>query len=144
MSQILNPVDASEIPEVMAFEEQDQMLRQFEIKHSKFMEEYKARVAAWNASRETADRAVRVKKVSSGKWERFSEETRFDYAAMYDTLGRDRYLELGNTLKTITQYDGDNDRMKGIIAKGEIADDVAAGFTNVIGKYHAPKKALLP
>jgi len=144
MPDVINPTDASENPEIMAFEESDRMLRQFEIKHAKYMEEYRARVADWNKTREAADKVVRAKKISCGKWERFTEETRFDYAAMYDTLGRDRYLELGNTLSTITTYDGDNDRMKGIIAKGEIAEDVAAGFTTVIGKYHAPKKANLP
>lgn len=144
MPDVINPTDASEHPEIMAFEESDRMLRQFEIKYQKFMEEYRARVADWNATREAADKIVRAKKISCGKWQRFSEETRFDYAAMYDTLGRERYLELGNTLSTITTYGGDNDRMKGIIAKGEIADDVAATFTTVIGKYHAPKKSNLP
>lgn len=144
MPVILNPVEACDVPEIMHFEEEDRMLRQFEIKHQKFMEEYRARVAAWNAAREVADKAVRSAKVSCGKWERFSDETRFDYAAMYDTLGRERYLELGNSLSTVTNYGGDNDRMKGIIAKGEIAEDVAAGFTTVIGKYHSPKKAVLP
>jgi hypothetical protein len=134
-----NSIDPSQIPEVMAFEEAQQMLDVFKDKHSHIFQEYDELIQARNIKLEAADKVVRAKKVSCGDWELYQRQKTFDADALYEALGRDQFLAVGGVLQTVTNRSIDKAKLEASIARGDIPKKVLDVVVSESPRYHAPK-----
>jgi len=134
-----NQKEVTAIPEVAAFLEAEQRLRQYRAQHSQVFKPYAALLEDYNQKREAADKVVRGQGISCGPWDWYSSQTKYNAQALFEALGRDKFLKVGGIMKTVTAYDLDEQKVEGAIARGEISEPVVGTFKAIIKKYKSPK-----
>jgi malate synthase len=132
------------VPEVGQFLNAEERVKAFKEMHSEVFDEYAQLLNERNALWQQADQAVRGQAASCGPWERYSETTKYDADALYEAVGRDEFLRLGGTIKTVQQRAIDRDHIKVRIEAGELRPEVVDRVRKVTGNYHAPKKLESP
>ena len=135
-----NQVSTADIPEVEAFVDAEDMLREFEQTHANIIATRSTLVENRNQKREAADKAVRAKEVSCGPWDIYQTQTKFNAEALYNAMGKDGFMKVGGRLQTKTAYDVDKAKVAAAIARGEIPTDVAEVVVTVSPRYHSPKE----
>jgi hypothetical protein len=137
-------MDVEQLPEVGQFVNADERVKAFKEVHADLFGEYQQLVNERNTLWQQADQAVRSQAVSCGPWDRYSETVKYDADALYEAVGRDEFLRLGGTIKTVQQRNIDRDHIKVRIEAGELNAEVVDRVRKVTGTYHAPKKMELP
>jgi hypothetical protein len=124
---------------VREFEVADQTVAMFEEEHAAIFETYKDLIEERNQKREVADKLVRGRDVSCGPWKRYSESVKYDAFALYQTLGRDKFIEIGGAIGTEMVYSIDKDRAEMAFKTGNIPAHAIEAVRKVTPSFHAPK-----
>lgn len=133
-----------DIPEVLDFME-------VKDKYEAFREEYKDVIdilesisAEYNAALEAADKAVRAHGVSCGPFDAYQRNVSYDPVALYDAVGKDRFIELGGQIQTKLVYEVDRARLEAMIAQNRLPADVIDAVRSETVKYRRLKRMELP
>lgn len=137
------PVPESTIPEVAVFVEAQERLERFKAAYPDLFEQLDHLVEEHNTALEAADKAVRGQQVSCGPFVMMSSTTKYDADKLFEELGRDKFLEVGGQVKTVTVYDIDKARLEAHLASGIIKPDVVATFRTITPRYKKPEKIVL-
>jgi hypothetical protein len=138
-----NDTDVTQISEVRDFMRAEAALEQFKEQNSELMTQLSSLTEDYNQKLEAAEKVVRAKKVSCGPFEFYQEKTTYDPKTLFDSVGRDRFLQVGGITKTVTEYSLDKERVKQAIAKKDIPKEVVEAFVKVTAVYHKPDKITL-
>lgn len=136
------PVPIDDIPEVATFEESRASLEAFKYSHKRIFDEYDQLVQDFNTKLEAADKVVRAREVSCGSWELYQQQTQIDVDALYDALGREKFLAVGGKLQTVTNRGLDKTKFNSAITRGDIPEKVVQDVVKQSPRYHAPKQIM--
>jgi hypothetical protein len=136
-------VDPSEVPEVAAFIEADEVLNTFMEAHKDVFETFRMLVDDRNTKRQSADKMVRATQVLCGPWQQQAKKTLIDVEMLYDRLGRDEFLAVGGSIETKPHYSMDKKRLEQAIATNRVPAEVALDAIKPVVSYHAPKDIVL-
>lgn len=133
------PVPIESIPEVVAYEEAKEMVDIFREQHKKVFASYDMLIDSLSQKRDAADKAVRSRQVSCGDWDWYQTQTKINVDLLLNTLGVERFLEIGGTSTTETIYKIDEDTIKAAATRKFITETLSKEAIVKIPKYHAPK-----
>lgn len=134
----------SEIREVAEFQEAEDRIKAFKDKHVKIFEQFEQLAAEYNQKLEAAEKGVRLRGVSCGSFDLYQWQTTYDAKALYDAVGREKFLQLGGILSTQTVYDVDRGHVGAAVNSGQISDEVIGVFVKNSPRYHKPDKVNIP
>lgn len=135
----INPVDEGAIPEVQEFIKAKEELDQFRQIHERIFQMYYDLLNQYNQKLQDADKKVRALGISCGDWEYYQEQKTYDAKVLYESLGREEFLQVGGTLKTVTEFGLDKNKLEAAFARGDIPPELIEQVRKVTKKYHAPK-----
>jgi hypothetical protein len=130
----------TEIPEVAAFTEVQRKLNSLKEAYPEVFEHLDSLKEEYNAALEAADKAVRGRRVSCGPFVMYQTQTKYDAEKLYDAVGRDRFLEVGGKMSTITTYEVDRAKLEAHIAAGTIDTETVGSVREVSPRYRKPEK----
>ena len=139
-----NKVSTTEIPEVQAFEEAKEKLLAFKGANPKFFEVLDALVLEYNTTREAADKAVRARKASCGDFDYYQRSVKFDAKGLHDSLGREKFLAVGGSIKMEAEYKVDSKKLQLAVARKEVDAELVTELTTEEARYHSPKALSTP
>lgn len=137
-------VDPVEISDVVSFINAKDALEAFVQDNPDVFDQYRELVDRYNATLQAADKAVRGREVTCGPWHLYSYSVRYDAETLYNVVGRDKFLEVGGSIETVTKYDLDKKRLEASLAQRKISEDNVAAIRKDVPSFHAPKPAVLP
>lgn len=137
-------VDIGEIPEVIEFVDAQEALQEFKQEHAAVFETLAQLTERYNASLEQADKVCRARQVSCGPFDLYQFSTKYDAEALYNAVGRDKFLELGGKIDTVTAFSVDKGKLEACIAQRKIESDVVDRVRKETPNYHKPEKVQLP
>jgi hypothetical protein len=129
-----------EIPEVHEFLGALGLIEAFRAQHASVFTEFDKLVDNYNTKLEAATQIVRSKNVSSGPFELYQFQTKYDPKTLYDLLGHERFFVVGGATHTETVYTVDAQKVEMAIDQGKIPIDMVDSFRTLSPRYHAPKK----
>lgn len=133
-------VPENDIPEVMAFLEAKDSLQQLREDHPQVFEALDSLVMDYNTLLEAADKVVKAKGVSCGPFHLISSSNSYDPEKLYDSLGHERFLEVGGKMTTVTQYEVDKAKLEAFIAAGTLDKATLEEVRTITPRYKKPKK----
>lgn len=119
-------VPVEEIPEVGKFVQEQERFKQFRKDNAQFFEYLTQLATDYNEALSAARAACKQRGVSCGPIQVATVQTKYDADAMYDVLGREKFLEMGGTLETVQKRGLDKKRVDFNIDNGKIEADQAA------------------
>lgn len=134
----------SQVPEVLDFMEAQDRLDEFKKKHADILVELDAIAEDYNQKLEAADKAVRARAATCGPFENYQTVTSYDAKALFELLGKEKFIQVGGKLGTETTYNVDKARIEASISKNLIPADVIERFKKESPRYHKPEKIILP
>lgn len=137
-------VDPEEIPEVVEYLAAKEDLDKYMAEHQEIFAKFRELAEVVNTTRGQADKEVRARDVSCGPWDRYQVQVKYDAEKLYESLGREGFLEVGGKLNTVTTYDCDKSKIQAAITRGDIPKDVAEIVRVETPKYKAPKDIDIP
>lgn len=140
MSQKAKKVPENQIPEVEHFLQVKERIENLKEAYPEVFEQLGQLAQDYNQALEAADKVVRAKKVSCGPFDLYQWQTRYNPEKLYEELGRDEFLKVGGTIKTITTYDVDKAKLEAHITSGVIASEVVEVVRDVSPRYKKPEK----
>lgn len=144
MQKKIATIAPAEIPEVVEFIDANDAIQAFKESHPDVFREYSELVDRYNTALENADKVVRARQVSSGPFDLYSVATKYDAEALYNAVGRDKFLEVGGKLETKTEYTLDKGRLEAAAAQRKIGPDVIEQVRKETPNYHKPPKLVVP
>lgn len=133
-------VPETQVPEVQAFLEAREKVERLKEAYPEVFEQLSHLQQEYNAALEAADKAVRAKKISCGPFDCYQMQTKYNAERLFEELGRDEFLKVGGTIKTVTQYDVDKNKLEAHITSGVIPDEVVGAVRDVSPRYKKPDK----
>ena len=133
-------VDARDIPEVVAFIDADTKLKEFREQYADLFETYGQLVNDRNEKLENAEKVVRAHKVTCGPFILYQYQTKYNAQAFFDAVGREEFLKLGGSVKTVPEYDIDRKQFDAFAAQKKILPSIVTAVVETIPKYQCPKK----
>jgi hypothetical protein len=130
----------SEVPEVSAFVETLAQLEAFKTQNSMVFDQYEQIVGEYNQKLEAAEKMVRQLGVSCGPFDLYQFNTSYDPKALYDTVGHDRFLQVGGSVHTEKVYKVDKAKVEVAIQQGRVPPEAIEAFKTVSPRYHKPNK----
>jgi hypothetical protein len=140
MASTRKPVPENTIPEVAAFIEAELKIERLKAAYPEVFEQFQQLAEEYNTQLESAEKAVRGRGVSCGPFTVMSSTNKYDPDKLFEELGREKFLELGGTVKTITVYDVDKARLEAHIAAGAVPDAVLGETRTIVHRYKKPEK----
>lgn len=140
----ITEVDPAEVPEVQQHLEAKQRLESLMAAYPGVFEEYAESVNVYNATLEAAEQKVRALGVTCGPIKILSYSTKFNAQALYDSMGRDSFLQVGGSEQTIKQYDVDKKIFEAAVVQGKVPSNVISAVVTTAPSYKVPKKIVLP
>lgn len=137
-------VDPLEVPEVIAFIEMQDTLREFQEEHKEVFEPYAALVEQYNTALEAAAQTCKVREISVGPFDLYQFTTKYDPEKLFNAVGRDTFLQIGGKLDTQTVYTLDKGRFEACVMQNKVPADVVAEVRKETPNFHKPEKAQLP
>jgi len=134
----------SEVREVAEFQEAEERLKAFKEKNTRVFEQAEGLVAEYNQKLEAAEKAVRQRGISCGPFDLYQWQTTYDAKALYDAVGREKFIQMGGILSTQTVYDVDKGRVRSAVDSGQVPEDVVGVFVKNSPRYHKPDKISMP
>jgi len=136
---------AHEIPEVAAFEVVAQELDEFKKANTEFFERLEQLVDRYNATLDMAEKACRARQVSCGPFRLTGRPSiSYNWAELYEEMGRDWFLEHGGTITPSVIYGGDKAKVELAYASKQLPQEVADKVRAVRCSYHKPNKLVIP
>ncbi len=136
------PVES--VPEVAEYERALAYYRQVREQNKAFFEQFDALVEDLNTKRQAAEKAVRSKSISCGGFHLYQIATKVDADAIYDSIGRDKFLQIGGEEITVIERKISKDAVKAAIAQKIVSEDEVKKGITTEARYHSPKPAVLP
>jgi hypothetical protein len=137
-------VDQFAVPEVVAFLNAKDKLEAFKEQYAEMFEQLELIGQEYNAALEAADKAVRAQGISCGPFEVYQTATTYDPTALFDTVGEQRFVELGGKINTVKTYELDDARIEAVVAAGKLPPAVVSAFRKVTPRYHKKVKVAIP
>lgn len=134
------PLDPHDIPEVVAYMEAEDQLRDFLENNPEFNEVYKHLVERRNDALEQADKAVRRTGQACGPFAIFRSSPEYDLNALYEAVGRDKFLQMGGVIETVTTYKLDKQKIEAAVGRGDLPPALVAEVRKTSVRYSTPKK----
>ena len=134
----------SEIPEVMAFVTAQSDLQEFKQEHAAIFLKLEQLVDQYNTRLEAANQVCRSEGVSCGPFQLYQFTTKYNAEALFNSVGRDKFLELGGQVKTETAYSIDKAKFEAMVAQNKVNPDVVATVRTETPNFHKPEKIVLP
>ncbi len=144
MSKTDKKLAIADIPEVQAFIAAKERLDKFKQDNAQFFKWLEDLAGDYNDKLSEAVKVVRAKDVSCGPFDRFQEATTYDADAMYDLLGREKFLEYGGSEETVKKRGVDKKRVDMNIDNGNIDADMAKLIRKTSGKYRSVPELVVP
>lgn len=132
-----------EIPEVAAFEQAKAQLEAFREANPQFFQHYNALVEDYNQKLEAADKVVRAEGVACGSFDLYQSYTKYDWEKLYMAIGRERFLEVGGTIKNKKVLAGTSKTLELAISRSMVPPDVVEACTTIETRYHTPDKVVI-
>lgn len=129
-----------QVPEVENFLHAQERLEHLRQQYPQVFQELQAIAEEYNARLEEADKAVRGKQISCGPFDLYQTQTTYDAEKLFEEMGRENFLKVGGSLKTVTEYTVDKGRVDAAIAANIIPQEVVKIFTKTTPKFHKPDK----
>lgn len=140
----IKTVDPEEVPEVIEFLDAQKSIEEFMDDNKAVFAQFQELVEKYNTSLEAADKACRGQQVRCGPFDLYQFTTKYDPDALFNAVGRNKFLELGGTTKQTTEYDLDKDAFEASVAKGLVSKEVVAEVRKVSPSFHSPKPLRIP
>lgn len=137
-------VDIGEVPEVVNFVDAQEAVELFKQQHADIFKTFAELTERYNATLEQADQVCRQRGVSSGPFNLYQFSTKYDAEALYNAVGKDRFLDLGGKIETVTQYSVDKGKLEASIAQQKLDSSVVASVRKETPSFHKPDKIVLP
>src|SRR5208282_5715069 len=116
----IKKVPIKEIPEVIEFVNAKDALDEFKEEHADLFQQFSELVDKYNTSLENAEKVVRGKEVACGPFDLYQYSTKYDALALYNAVGRDKFLEMGGKTGTETVYSLDKGRFEALVAQNKV------------------------
>jgi hypothetical protein len=141
-------VDPTEVIEVAEYIEAEQTLQEYlddvRKNHPGVLETLYELAERRNAALENADKVVRAREVRCGPFQVHLVKPIYNPEALYDAVGKERFLELGGSITEKPVYEVDGKRLDAAIAMGKLSPDVAAAVRGRQVQYKGIGKVGLP
>jgi hypothetical protein len=135
----LTPAEAAAVQAVQEFNTAEKVVALFEQENERVMAEYRALLDEREQKRQEADKLVRGLDVSCGPWKRYTETIRYDESALFQIVGKAKFLEIGGVIGTTSTYSIESSRIELAISTGTIPPATVNEFKKVTPMYRAPK-----
>lgn len=132
-------VDPSDIPEVAAYVEAEEMMRAFVEGHPEFAKTVRGLLHDLDQKRQAAEKVVKARGIVCGPWKVHSVRTSYDAGLLCSLLGEKQFLEIGGAVEQITQRKVDKKKLEMAIAKGEVPADTVKEVKKDSLAYKGPK-----
>lgn len=133
-------IPESEVPEVLRFLEAKRKLDALREGYPEVFESLQYISEEYNAAIEAADKILRAKQVSCGPFDLFQTQTTYDPDKLFQELGKEEFLRVGGSIKTVTQYEVDKAKLEAHITSNAIPEDVVKEVRKVTPKFKKPDK----
>ena len=137
-------VEPAAVPEVVEFLDAQGALEDFKQSHAAVFEQLRELTDRYNATFEAAEKACRSKEVSCGPFDLYQFTTKYDPEALYNAVGRDKFLALGGKLDTQTVYTLDKARFEVCVSQNKVPADVVPQVRKETPNFHKPEKLVVP
>jgi len=131
------------VPEVERFIEAQERVQRLKDAYPEVFEQLDKLAEEYNASLEAADKACRSAKISCGPFVLYQTSTKYNVEKLYEELGRERFLEVGGSTKTVTVYEVDKARLEAHIAANSIPKAVLNEVREISPRYKKPEKIVI-
>lgn len=133
-----------EVPEVGAFLEIDQKIRDLINENPGFYQRLRELVEERNTYLQAAEKIVRANLASCGPFNKISEKLDIDAEKLFDELGDEGFAQVGGYTEQITTYKIDRTRFTSLLHAGHIPEEVKESCTKVTPSYKKPETYVLP
>ena len=133
-------ISETSVPEVASFVESANRIEDFVKSHAKVFSQFRELVEDHNQKLQAADAAVRQRDVSCGPWDKYAERINWDENILFESLGKDEFLNLGGKIETVQRRTFNKDKAEALAKSGQLPPNVVAAARSVVAAYHAPKK----
>lgn len=138
----LDEPELEAIKAIKSYETTERKISLFESENGEVFKTYDAMLDELERKRQVADAKIRATDATFGPWERFSEQKNYDTTALYDLIGKERFLALGGTVTEMPVIELERDKLELAIAEKEISKSVVSAILKITPKYRAPKPRL--
>lgn len=135
----LTEAERAAILAVEEFRMAEKAIELFTDTYPQLMKEYRELLEERNQKLSAADTAIRGLDVSYGPWDRFTADVRYDADALYENIGRTKFLEIGGQIGMEETHKIDGARIELAISKGQIPATLVPVVKKIIPKYRTPK-----
>lgn len=133
-------IPEDQVPEVQHFIEVGEKIERLKEAYPEVFEQLQSLTEEFNAALESADKACRAKKISCGPFDLYQWQTKYNAEKLYEEVGRDKFLEIGGKISTVTQYDVDKAKLEAHISSGAIEKEVVDVVKETSPRYKKPEK----
>ena len=137
-------VEPAEVPEVVEFIDAEGAINDFKEEHAAVFEQLAQLTERYNAALEAAEKACRGKEVACGPFDLYQFSTKYDAEALYNAIGRDKFLEMGGKLDTKTVYELDKGRFEACVSQNKVLPEVVAQVRKETPNFHKPEPLVVP
>lgn len=140
----IETVDPSTIPEVVEFINAQGTIEDFKNSYPEVFKTLEGLTDRYNTALEQADKVCRQRGVSCGPFDLYQFSTKYDAEALYNAVGRDKFLDVGGKIETQTVYDIDKGRLEACVAQRKVPEEVIEQVRKETPAYHKPPKLVIP
>lgn len=137
-------VSTDKVPEVIQFLDAEKTMEEFVADNQAVFDQFRELADRYNNTLEAAEKAVRGQEVKCGPFDLYQFSTKYNADALFNAVGRNKFLEAGGTMKQVTEYAVDKDAFESAVAKDLIPEEVVKEVRKVTPNYHAPKPLRVP
>ncbi len=137
-------LDADKVPEVKCLIEETALMDEFKERNAEFMEEFRERVRSYNAALDAADKVLRAQEASSGPFDMFHCDVKYDADRLFSEVGEKEFKELGGTVHPATVYRIDKVAFEALVQVGRVSPELKKLVEKRTPKYHKPKPFEIP
>ena len=137
-------VPLADVPEVIEYVNASDAITEFKSEHAEVFTQLDTLVERHNTALQQADKVCRANGVSCGPFDLYQFSTKYDAEALFNAVGRDRFLQLGGKLETQTVYSVDKGRLEAAIAQDKLPDDVVEQVRKETPNFHKPDPLVIP
>lgn len=140
----ITTVEVATIPEVIEFVDAQATIEEFKADNVAVFAMLAELTDRYNTALEQADKVCRARGVSCGPFDLYQFSVKYDAEALYNAVGRDKFLELGGKIEVQTVYDVDKGRLEAMAAQRKVPEEVISQVRKETPAFHKPPKLVVP
>lgn len=144
MPKAIAKANEVDFPEVIEFLQAQATIQEFKQEHPEVFETFEQLVEAYNTKLEAAEKVCRAAEVNCGPFDLYQYNTKYNAQALFNAVGRDKFLELGGTTGTQTTYDIDKARFEAAVGAKKVSKEIVAEVRKETPNYHKPERLVVP